>query len=145
MERGWVGGHRLRREAEFDEGADVLGEEAIVDLVDVGEVVDGSVVGGLRLEAWVLGLAAGVVEADLIVKDGVEADGLEVGRLLYGAEIVAVALTEGEDRAAGAEGLLPEVRERGGGGFCVNDDFVLRNDWLAAEQEQHRATNNEPA
>jgi hypothetical protein len=56
----------------------------------------------------------------------VEADRLKIGCLLYGAEIVAVALTEREDGAARAEGLFPEVRERGGGCLCIDGDVFLR-------------------
>ncbi len=121
VEEVGVGGHLLGHEAELDVGLDVLGEEAVVDLVDVEEVVDGGVVGGLRGEAGVLGLAGGIVEADFVVEDAVEADGLEVGGLLYGVEVCAVVGAESEDGAAGAEGLLPEVGEGGGGGVGVDD------------------------
>ena len=36
---------------------------------------------------------------------------MEVGDLLHLAQIAAIALAQGEDRAAGAEHLLPEMRE----------------------------------
>ena len=72
--------------------------------------------GGFGGEAGILDDAIGVVKTDLVHEDPVEADGLEVGGVLDGAEVVAVALAERKDSAAGAEGLLPEVREGGGGG-----------------------------
>jgi hypothetical protein len=51
VQGGGVGGHLLRHEAELDEGADVVLEQAVVDLIDVGEVVRGSA--GLALcAAW---------------------------------------------------------------------------------------------
>ena len=44
VQRVGVGGQLLGHEAQLDEGPDVVGEQAVVDLVDVGEVVDGGVV-----------------------------------------------------------------------------------------------------
>ena len=51
-------------------------KQAVVDLIDVGEVVDG------------VAVLVFVVDADLVVQDGVEADVSEVRDLLYGAQIV---------------------------------------------------------
>ena len=124
VEEGGIERHLFGHEAELDEGTDVLGEEAVVDFVDVEEVVGGGVVGGLRGEAGVLCLTGRVVEADLVVEDAVEADGLEVGGFLHGVEIGAVVGTESEDGAAGAEGLLPEVGEGRGGGVGINADWL---------------------
>ena len=64
-----------------------------------------------------MGLPAGVfvVEADFVVKDGVEADVFEIGGLLYLAQVAAVTVAERQDGAAGAEHLLPEMREGMGG------------------------------
>src|SRR6266481_1529495 len=56
-----IRGELLGHEAELDERADVVLEEAVVNLVDVGEVVNGMAI-------FVL-----VVEADFVVEDGVEA------------------------------------------------------------------------
>ena len=114
-------------------------EQAIVDLIDVGEVVDGGVVGSLRREAGILGLAIGIVEADLVLEDAVETDGLEVGGLLHGAQVFAIALAQREDGATGAEGLLPEMRERSCGGFCVDDDVLLGMQRIAARHEDQTA------
>ena len=65
-----VGGQLFRHEAQLDEGPDAVCEQAVVDLIDVGEVVNR------------IALRVFVVDADLVVKDGVEADVLEVGGLL---------------------------------------------------------------
>ena len=76
----------------------MVGEQAVIDLVDIREVVDA---GGLRFGCVgachlreLDGPAAGIVETDLVLKDGMKADGLEAGRLFHGAEIVAIALTQ---------------------------------------------------
>ena len=108
-----VEGELLGHEADLDDGADAGGEEPVVDLVDVGEVVDGVAV-------LVLG-----VDAELIVEDGVEADVAEVGDGFDGAEVVHVAAAEDKGGAAGAEHGLPEVREGGGGGVGVDGDVLL--------------------
>ncbi len=105
--RGKLFGH----EADLDEGADAVGEQAIVDLIDVGKVVDG------------IALGVFVVDADVVIHDGVEADVLEVGDLLHGLHVVAIALAHGEDGAAGTEHLLPEMGERRGGSMRVDSDF----------------------
>ena len=132
MQRSRVGRHLLRHEAELNKGANVVFKQAIVDLVDIGEVVDRSIVGSLRCQAGVLGFAIGIVEANLVVKDGVEADGLKVGGLHNRAQVLAIALAQGEDGAVGAKSLLPEMRKRRGGGLCVNHDVL----WLLRMRER---------
>ena len=83
-----------------------------------------------------------VVDADLVVEDGVEADVLEVGDLVDGANVVAIGLAEGEDGAAGAEDLFPEMGQRGGGGVGVNFDALGGlgvegwGEWPRAEQSR---------
>jgi hypothetical protein len=87
-------------------------EQAVVDLVDVGEVV-GGVVDGVAGLAGGLGeldgAAIGVVEADLVVEDAVEADGLEVGGGFDGADVVAITLATGTDRASNSNGARSVV------------------------------------
>ena len=97
-------------------------EEAIVDLVDVGEVVGAGLLDLGGGKAGVLVLGVGIEEADVVVEDAVEADGLKSCGLLHGAHVLAVVVAEGEDGAAGAEGLFPDVGERGGGGVGVDGD-----------------------
>ena len=63
-------------------------QKAVVDLVHVGEVIDRSALGVFA------------VHAVLIHEDGVKADVVETGNLLYAAQVVAVALAEGKIGAA---------------------------------------------
>ncbi len=74
-------------------------QEAIINLVNVGEIVD-------RLAAGIF-----VVQANFVVEDGVEADVFEAGGLLYLAQVAAVIVAKRQHSAAGAEHLFPEVRE----------------------------------
>lgn len=74
-------------------------QQTIVNLVHVGKIVDGFS-GGVF-----------VVNAYFIVEDGVEADVFDVRGGFHFAQVVAIALAQGEDGAAGAEHLFPEVRE----------------------------------
>src|SRR5207248_10102954 len=62
----------------------------------------------------------GIVEADVVHEDAMKAHGVEVGQALYGVEIIAIALAQGEDGTTGTEDLLPEMRERCGCGVRVN-------------------------
>ena len=89
-------------------------EQAVVDLVDVGEVID-------RLARSVF-----VVEANFVVEDGVEADVLESGDAPGFAEVGAVAFAQAEDGASGAEHFFPEVGKRMRGGIGVNFDGLGR-------------------
>jgi len=123
VQRGGVRGHLLRHEAELDEGADVVGEQAVVNLIDVGKVVGGLAwLSFLRGLAWILRGGVGVVEADVVHEDAVKAHGVEVGDTLYGVEIFAIALAQGEDGSAGAEDLLPEMGKGSTGVLGVNGD-----------------------
>src|SRR5260370_2578789 len=60
MQRVRIGGKLFGREAELDEWADVILEQAVVDLIDIGEVV-------YRLAVFVL-----VVKAGFARQNGVE-------------------------------------------------------------------------
>ncbi len=86
-------------EAELDERADVILEQAVVDLVDVGVVVHG------------MAVFVFVIEAGFVVENRVKANVLEAGDAPGFAEIVAVAFAEGKDGATGAEHFFPEVGE----------------------------------
>ena len=86
---GEGGGH----EGEFDEGADVLGEERVVEGVDVLEVVDGGAVG-------VFG-----VDSHVVVEDAVEADVVEADFALDGGELGLPVGTKALVGAAGADGV----------------------------------------
>ena len=86
---GEGGGH----EGELDEGADVAGEERVVEGVDVLEVVDGVAVG-------VFG-----VDAHVVVEDAVEADVVEADFVLDGGELGLPVGAEAFVGAAGAYGV----------------------------------------
>ncbi len=60
-----LGSEPLRHEAEFHERMDAALHQSVVNLVDVGKIVDGSAVGVLA------------VDADFIVKNRVEANVVE--------------------------------------------------------------------
>ena len=105
-----IGGQLFGHEAELDERADFVGEDAVVDLIDVGKIVDG--------------VAAGVfvVEADFVLEDSVETDVVEIGDAFDFAEIVAIVVAQREDGASGAEHFFPEVGEGVRGGVGVDFD-----------------------
>ena len=95
----FLGREFFGHEAQLDEGAHAIGQQVVVDLIDVGEVV-------LELALVVL-----VIDTDFVVKDGVKANVFEVGHLLHFAKVAAVAVTQGENRATGPEHFFPEVGE----------------------------------
>src|SRR5579863_4343852 len=130
MERVWIEGQLLGHEADFDEGLDAVFEQAVVDLVDVCEVVD-------RVAVLVF-----VVDAEFVMKDGVEADVAEVGDFLNGAKIVAIALAQREDGAARAEHLLPEMRKGCGARLRVDGHGLLRGGESREKQEETGAQND---
>ena len=120
-----VGSELLGHEAHFHEGADLVFQEAIVDLIDVREVVDG--------------ISSGifVVDSDFILKNRVETDEFEIGDAFGFAQIVAIAVAQGEDGAAGAKHFFPEMGKRMRGSARVDFDGFrerLRRDGLRKSQ-----------
>ena len=113
MECVRVEGQLLWHEADLYDGAHAILQQAVVDLIDVGEIVDG------------IAVLVFVVDAYLVVKDGVEANVAEVRYFLHGAKIFAVAFTQSQDGAPGAEHLFPEVGEGSGLGVGVDLDGLL--------------------
>ena len=116
LQRGRVGGQFRRHEAEFDERLEAVLEQAVVDLVDVGEIVGN------------LPLRVALHQAHVVVEDAVEADVADAGGLVHGIQVLAVVVAQRQRRAAGAEHLFPEMREgrapgagvdaQAGGGRC---------------------------
>src|SRR5580698_9049023 len=100
MQRIGIEGELFGHEADLDDGTHAVFEQAIVDLVDIGEVID-------RVAVLVF-----VVDAVLVVKNGMETHVMKIGSLLYRAQVVAVALAQRKIGTTGAEHLLPEVRKR---------------------------------
>src|SRR5271165_965172 len=120
-------GQLARHETQFDEGPDAVLQQAIVDLVDVGPVVD-------RPTPRVL-----VVDAHFVVEYGMETDILNAGRLAHHSQIAAKAFAEREDRTARPEHLLPEVWEGMDGRLCVQRDlFNAVRGRLPAERKRKR-------
>src|SRR5208282_5045616 len=107
-----LGRQLLRHEAQLHERPDAVAEQAIVNLVNVGKVVDG--------------IARGVfiVETHLVVENRVEADVLESSRSLHLAQVIPITLSQRENRSSRSEHLLPEVREWASRGLDINrNDF----------------------
>ncbi len=121
----------------------MIGEEAVVDLIDIGEIVEGLVVGGLGRLTGVLRLGVRVVEADIVHEDAVETHSVEIRDSFYSVEVIAIALAQGEDGAAGAEDLLPEVGEGSGLGLRVDLDDLLRVDERGEERTRPRSSRAE--
>ncbi len=113
----WMQGVFVRRQllwhkTQLDKRAHTVGQQAIVDLINVGEVVH-------RMPLGVL-----VINSDFIMEDGMEAHVLETGDLFYVAEIVAITLAQSQDGAAGAEHLLPEMGKRMSRGGGIDDHYA---------------------
>src|SRR5262249_33838908 len=85
---------------EFEEWTDTVVQEAVIDLVNVGKIVDG------------LSLRIFLVHPHLIVENSVEADIFHLGRLLHLAQVTAIAAPQRQYRPAGPEHALPRVRKR---------------------------------
>ena len=99
-----------RHEAQLDIRLDAQFQQAVVDLVDVGEVVDR------------LALLVQREHADVLVEDAVRAHVGEAGDLPDHLHVAPVVGTQRQRRAAGAEHLLPEMREGGAFGLRVDAD-----------------------
>ena len=65
-----------------------------------------------------------------------ETHSVEIRDSFYGVEVIAIALAQGEDGAAGAEDLLPEVGEGSGLGLRIDLDDLLRVDERGKGQDQ---------
>ena len=66
-----------------------------------------------------------VIDSDFIMQDGVKAHVFEICYLLHGAKVVVVAIAQGEDGAAGAKHLFPEVRKGGCWRAGINLNLLL--------------------
>ena len=122
LQRLRIGGELRRHEAQLDEGLDAAFEQAVVDLVDVGEVVADAAVG------------AALHQAHVVVEDAVKADVAEAGGGMHRHEILAVVVAQRQHGAAGAEHLFPEVREGRGPGLRINADrHLIDGGWSRAD------------
>ncbi len=99
VKRVRIKGQLLRHEADLDHRANTLFQQTIVDLIDIRKIVD-------RVAVLIL-----VIDPDFVMQDGMKAHVLKIRYLLYRAQVVAIAIAQGQDRAAGAKHLLPEMGE----------------------------------
>src|SRR5262249_20272230 len=86
-----------RHETQFDKRTDTLLEQTVVDLIDIRKVVEGR------------SLSVLVVKTDFILQNAMEANILQPGSTSRIPKIAAIAITQAEDGAAGAEHGFPEV------------------------------------
>ncbi len=92
--------HLFGRKTQLDKRLDAVIQQAVIDVVDVGPVVD-------RLAILIF-----VVHAHFVMKDGMEAHVLEVGRSLHCSQIASIVFAQRQHCPARAEHLFPVVRER---------------------------------
>ena len=114
MERVRIEGQLLRHEADLDHGADTILQQAIVDLIDIGKIVD-------RVTVLVL-----AINPDLVMKNGMKANVLEICYLFYRTQVVTVAIAQGEDCASRTKHLLPEMRKGRGLRAGIDWNLLLR-------------------
>src|SRR5882672_10708185 len=74
-------------------------QQAVVNLIDVGKIVD-------RMASGVL-----VVHTHVVVENSMEANILKSCGFPDGVQVASIALTQGENRSSGSEHLFPEMRE----------------------------------
>src|SRR5260370_2600957 len=87
---------------------DSICQQTIVNLIDVGEVVDWSP------------LVILAINAHFVVENGMEANVAEVRDLLHGLQIVAIALTQAQYRPPRTKHLYPKAEKRVSGRRCIN-------------------------
>src|SRR5580700_8501193 len=114
--------HHLRRgkflghEAEFHKRADAVLQQAVVNLVDIGKIIE-------RLSLEIL-----VVQAKFIVKDGMEAYVFKSSSVFDGAKVAAIAFAKRQTGATGTEHAFPIVRKSVADGMCI-DDYGFCGEW----------------
>ena len=109
-----LGGKLLRHEAEFHKGVDPALYQSVVNLIDIRKVVNRSAVGVFA------------VDADLIMKNRVEADIFEPSNLFNVVQITAITFAQAQDRAPGSEHALPEMWEGMGSSGEIDVDHLCR-------------------
>src|ERR1035437_7064399 len=87
----------FRHEADFYKGPDTVLQQSVIDLVDIGEVVDGITV------------LIFVIDPHFVVQDGVKAHVMKVGDLLDCSDIFPVTLSQCENSPSRTKRLLPKV------------------------------------
>src|ERR1700722_5790069 len=108
-----IEGEFFRHETDFNEWLDAIFKQPVANLIDIREVIN-------RIAVIVL-----VINADFVVKDGMESNVLEISHLFHRADVVTIALAQREDSPPRSEHLLPEMRKRRRLLRCVNVDRFL--------------------
>src|ERR1035438_8465180 len=100
----------IGHETDLDERPYSGGEQSVVDLVNVREVVN-------RMPLAVFG-----IDADFVVKNGMKANVVEVRDLLHRTQVAAIVFTQAQNRASRAKHLFPKVGEGMRSRLVVDDD-----------------------
>src|SRR5208282_4452202 len=106
-----AGRQLIGHETDFHERAHSRGEQSVVDLINVGKVVN-------RTPLTIFG-----VDADFVVKNAMKAYVVEVSDLLYRAQVAAITFTQAQDCASRAEHLFPEVGKGMRSRLGIDDDY----------------------
>src|SRR5581483_2276847 len=94
-----AGGQFFRHEAQFDKRTYTVIQKSVVDLIYVGEIVNG------------LAFRIFVVKADFVMKYCVKPDIAEIGDLLYLSHVASITVTQRENSSTRAEHSFPKMRE----------------------------------
>ena len=104
----------LRHKADLDKRPHTVLQQSIVDLIDIREVVDR------------ISLPVFVVNANFVMQDVMKADITELSHFLHFAEIAAIPLAQGKNRASRPECLFPKMGKRVCRRMDINIDFFRR-------------------
>jgi hypothetical protein len=88
VKRIGIEGQLLWHEADLYHRANAELQQPIVDLIDIRKIVD-------RVAVLIL-----VIDPNFVMQDGMKAHVLEICYLLYRAQVVAIALTQGKHGAS---------------------------------------------
>src|SRR5437762_7313095 len=85
-------------ETQFDKRPNSVGQQAVVDLVYVGEVIAGAP------------FAIFLIHSDLVVENSMEAHVFELSSLFDFAKVSALTFAQAENGASGNKDLFPDMR-----------------------------------
>src|SRR2546426_285663 len=122
-------------ETQFDKRPNSIGQQAVVDLVHVGEVID------------CVSFSVFSIYAHFVVENGMKPYVLEVSGLFNFTQIAPVTFAQAENGASRAKHLLPKMREGSRRSIRVHrDEFwlgsVLPLGWSDAQNQRHRNNKN---
>src|SRR5215831_10054760 len=102
----------LRHEADLDERPHPVVQQPVINLINVGKVVD-------QISLLVL-----VVYSNLIVQNVVESQVTETGNFFHFPQITAITLAQRKNGPPRTKRLFPEVWEWPARGMTVDGDFL---------------------